>query len=342
VNLSKYRKQREKLEVGIRGVRLGLQADSLLYGGFGKIEENSRLKIGPEERNIRFEYSAAPITDPESIEYSYRLNGFQNKWSEWTKRTEKEFTNLPAGNYLFEVKARNNLGNESTAVSFPFVLASPWYQTKAAWLFYFLVIAGILFWRYRFLQNKFRQQQQQFDDEQRKLQYILELEKNRAENELISVKSQTLETEIQFKNSELASAAMHLVKKGELISKLKSDLNQLIRRVDVPTAQTEVKKMIKQLEEDDQIDQEWDQFAKHFDKVHSDFVLLLKEKHPDISPNEVKLCSFLRMNLSSKEIAQLLNITVRGVEISRYRLRKKLNLQGGENLFDYLIQLQKG
>ncbi len=341
VNLSKYRKQREKLEVGIRGVRLGLQADSLLFGGFGKLDENSPLKIGPEERNIRFEYSAAPITDPESLEYSYRLNGFQDRWSEWTKRTEKEFTNLPAGNYLFEVKARNNLGNESNPVSFPFVLASPWYQTKIAWLFYFLVIAGILFWRYRFLQNKFHRQQQQFDEEQRKLQYILELEKSRAETELISVKSQTLETEIQFKNSELASAAMHLVKKGELISKLKSDLNQLIRRVDVPTAQTEVKKMIKQLEEDDQIDQEWDQFAKHFDKVHSDFVLLLKEKHPDISPNEVKLCSFLRMNLSSKEIAQLLNITVRGVEISRYRLRKKLNLQGGENLFDYLIQLQK-
>ena len=341
VNLSKYRKQREKLEVGIRGVRLGLQADSLLYGGFGKVDENSPLKIGPDERNIRFEYSAAPITDPESLEYSYRLNGFQDKWSEWAKRTEKEFTNLPAGNYLFEVKARNNFGNESTTVSFPFVLASPWYQTKAAWLFYFLIIAAILFWRYRFLQNKFKRQQQQFDEEQRKLQYILELEKSRAESELISVKSQTLETEIQFKNSELAATAMHLVKKGELISKLKSDLNQLIRRVDVPTAQTEVKKMIKQLEEDDQIDQEWDQFAKHFDKVHSDFVLLLKEKHPEISPNEVKLCSFLRMNLSSKEIAQLLNITVRGVEISRYRLRKKLNLQGGENLFDYLIQLQK-
>jgi DNA-binding CsgD family transcriptional regulator len=174
------------------------------------------------------------------------------------------------------------------------------------------------------------------------LQYILELEKTRAESELISVKSQNLETEIQFKNSELASTAMHLVKKGELITRLKTELNQLIRRVDVPAAQTEVKKMIKQLEEDDQIDQEWDQFAKHFDKVHSDFVMQLKTKHPDISPNEVKLCSYLRMNLSSKEIAQLLNISVRGVEISRYRLRKKLNLQGGENLFDYLIQLQKG
>jgi ligand-binding sensor domain-containing protein/DNA-binding CsgD family transcriptional regulator len=342
VNLSKYRKQQENLEVSIRGVRLGLHSDSLLFGGFGLLDENSKVTIGPNERNIRFEYSTAPITDPESLEYSYRLAGFEDQWSEWTKRTEKEFTNLPPGNYQFEVKARNNLGSESKPVSFPFLLSSPWYQTPIAWIFYLLLAGGLFFWRYRFLQNKFRRQQLLFEEEQKKLQYILELEKTRAESELISVKSQNLETEIQFKNSELASTAMHLVKKGELITRLKTELNQLIRRVDVPAAQTEVKKMIKQLEEDDQIDQEWDQFAKHFDKVHSDFVMQLKTKHPDISPNEVKLCSYLRMNLSSKEIAQLLNISVRGVEISRYRLRKKLNLQGGENLFDYLIQLQKG
>jgi DNA-binding CsgD family transcriptional regulator len=78
-------------------------------------------------------------------------------------------------------------------------------------------------------------------------------------------------------------------------------------------------------------------FAQHFDKVHSGFVSDLKIKHADLSANELKLCTFLRMNLSSKEIALLLNITVRGVEISRYRLRKKLKLTKEVNLFDYLL-----
>ena len=157
----------------------------------------------------------------------------------------------------------------------------------------------------------------------------------------MTLRNVNLESEIQYKNSELASSAMHLVKKGELISKIKTELNQLAKRVENTQAQTELKKMIKALSEDEQIDQEWDHFAKHFDKVHSDFVIVLKNKHPEISPSELKLCAYLRMNLSSKEIAQLLNISVRGVEISRYRLRKKLNLATGENLFDYLIQLQK-
>lgn len=341
VNLSKYRQQAEKLEVHVRGVRLGLQGDSLLFGGFGELIDDRSFIIGPNEKNIRFEFSSPPNTDPESLEYSYRLEGFENKWSEWTKRTEKEFTNLPPGKYRFEVKVRNNLGVESATASFVFELMPPWYRTNLAMILYMALAVGLIVWRYRYQQNKFKRQQEIFEEEQKRMQYILELEKSRAEGELMAIRSENLESEIQFKNSELAASAMHLVKKGELITRLKTELSQLMRRVDVPAAQTELKKMIKQLEEDDQIDQEWDQFAKHFDKVHSDFVVQLKTKHPDLSPSEVKLCSFLRMNLSSKEIAQLLNISVRGVEISRYRLRKKLNLEGGKNLFDYLIQLQK-
>ena len=97
--------------------------------------------------------------------------------------------------------------------------------------------------------------------------------------------------------------------------------------------------MIKSLGEDEHIDTEWENFTKHFDKVHSDFVKRLKEVHPNLTGNELKLCTYLRMNLSTKEIAQLMNISVRGVEISRYRLRKKLGIASEVNLFDYLLTL---
>ena len=95
--------------------------------------------------------------------------------------------------------------------------------------------------------------------------------------------------------------------------------------------------MIKVLSEDEKMDKDWGNFAQHFDKVHSDFVRILKEKHPTTTPNEIKLSAYLRMNLSTKEIAQLMNISVRGIEISRYRLRKKLNLATEVSLFEYLI-----
>ena len=147
--------------------------------------------------------------------------------------------------------------------------------------------------------------------------------------------------EIDFKNSELATSAMHLVQKGEILAKIKTELGQMIKAVDNEKAVIELKKMIKVLGEDEKMDKDWEHFAQHFDKVHSDFVVVLKEKHNNITPNELKLCTYLRMNLSTKEIAQLLNISVRGIEISRYRLRKKLGIATEISLFDYLINLSK-
>jgi DNA-binding CsgD family transcriptional regulator len=134
---------------------------------------------------------------------------------------------------------------------------------------------------------------------------------------------------------------MHLVKKGELLSKIKADLSKIIKEIENPHAIGELKKMIKSLGEDDNMDKEWESFSKHFDKVQSDFLIELKEKHATITGNELKLSAYLRMNLSTKEIAQLMNISVRGVEISRYRLRKKLGIPTEISLFDYLAAIQR-
>jgi DNA-binding CsgD family transcriptional regulator len=157
---------------------------------------------------------------------------------------------------------------------------------------------------------------------------------------LVSLRNEKLESEIDFKNSELASSAMHLLKKGELLTKVKGALSQLIKEIDNTHAITELKKMVKTLSEDEHMDEEWENFSNHFDKVHSDFLSELKELHPSVSANELKLSAYLRMNLSTKEIAQLMNISVRGVEISRYRLRKKLALASEVSLFDYLINIK--
>jgi DNA-binding CsgD family transcriptional regulator len=235
---------------------------------------------------------------------------------------------------------RNNLGNESAITSYSLNIQPPWYQTILARVLYLLLAIGTILLIYKWQKKKFNQQEAKYEEEQKKLRYIHELEKDKAESELMNLKNEKLESEINFKNTELASSAMHLVKKGELLTKIKSDLSHVIKTVENKEAKDEVKKIIRSLNEDESIDSEWENFTKHFDKVHSDFLIALKEKHPSITPNELKLCAYLRMNLSTKEIAQLLNISVRGVEISRYRLRKKLTISSGTNLFDYLINIQ--
>jgi DNA-binding CsgD family transcriptional regulator len=169
------------------------------------------------------------------------------------------------------------------------------------------------------------------------LQYLHQLELEKSDKEIVKLRNEKLESEINHKNSQLASVAMHLVHKGELIEKIKDELKRMKKHQDANTTMEEFTKLIKILSEDDKMDKDWEHFAQHFDKVHSDFLVALKNNYPGLSANELKLCAYLRMSLSSKEIAQLMNISVRGVEISRYRLRKKLNLSKEENLFNYLM-----
>lgn len=85
------------------------------------------------------------------------------------------------------------------------------------------------------------------------------------------------------------------------------------------------------------LENDWEQFVYHFDQVHSGFFQRLRQQYPELTPRDHRLCAYLRMNLSTKDIAPLLNISVRGVEISRYRLRKKLGLTGDDNLGEFMM-----
>lgn len=88
---------------------------------------------------------------------------------------------------------------------------------------------------------------------------------------------------------------------------------------------------------EDKMKKNWEQFAVHFDKVHSDFLITLKDRYPNLTPSELKLCAYLRLNLCSKEIAQIMNISIKSVELARYRLRKKLQIQPDVNLYNFLL-----
>ena len=338
INYEKYKKLAPDLNVQIRSVHIIDIVDSTLFGGYFNKEKNNP-HISHRFKTMHFEYASITYGYLNNLEYSHRLKGFEANWSVWTKRTEKEYTNLPPGFYTFEVKVRNNLGNESTISGYQFAIDAPWYGNIFTYIVYIILLSLGAYRLHIYQRKKFKAQQIKYEEEQRRLSYIHELEINKSETDIITLQNEKLEVEIEFKNSELASSAMHIVKKGELLTKIKSELGGIIKKIDNEYTITELKKMVKALNEDENLDQEWEYFTKHFDKVHSGFIVKLKEKHAKISNNELKLCAYLRMNLSTKEIAQLMNISVRGVEISRYRLRKKLNLATDTNLFDYLINI---
>jgi DNA-binding CsgD family transcriptional regulator len=138
---------------------------------------------------------------------------------------------------------------------------------------------------------------------------------------------------------ELANATMHLIQKNKFMTKLKGDLMRMWGEAQVDSVKSDIKQIVRKIDKDFKNEQHWKVFDKYFDEVHQDFIQRIKEKHTILTPNDLRLCAYLRMNLSTKEIAPLMNISVRGLEISRYRLRKKLELEREVNLIDYIMEI---
>ncbi|RYY30335.1 MAG: transcriptional regulator [Chitinophagaceae bacterium] len=348
INYEKYKQSNRPLNVYIRKIMSAGKEDTLLFGGYAADFSAAVLQtsdnipsVAYDNSSLHIEYAAPLFEQTANLEYSYVLEGFDNGWSAWSKKTEKDYTSLPPGRYDFKVKVRNNLMGESQPAVYSFVVVPPWYQTTSARILYALMgvmLVAVLYQKHR---KKLRQEREKHIQEQKQLAYLHQLEMEKSEKELMRLKNEKLESEIEYKNSELATTAMHLVQKGELLIKVKDELQHINKSGMDKSDSPEVKKLLKILNEEEKLNEEWEQFSVHFDKVHSDLLVTLKEKYPALRGHELKLCAYLRMNLSSKEIAQLMSISVRGVEISRYRLRKKLQIPTETNLFQFLFDLQR-
>jgi ligand-binding sensor domain-containing protein/DNA-binding CsgD family transcriptional regulator len=346
LNYAKYKKNNYNLQVRIREVRVVGKGDSLLYGGyFGNVNENQVQQqgqapnLGGQWDAIHFEYSTALFGLQNNLEYSYRLKGLDENWSKWNSKTEKEYTNLPAGSYTFEVKVRNNLGEESEVDYYRFSVLPAWYVSKWAFIGYLLLLCIGVFILIRWQKKKFIVQQERHEEEQKKLNYLKQLEIDKAKNRITEIKNEKLQLEVENKNTELLNFTMHLVQKGELLSDLKTHMSKMTKVLENSSGLDELKKMIKVINDADKMDKDWENFIYHFDKAHNSFTINLKQKFPKLTANELKLCTFLRLNLSTKEIAQLMNISLRGVELGRYRLRKKLELPTETSLFDFFNEI---
>ncbi len=345
LNYRQYIQSANKQNVLLSSVKAIAEKDSLIYGGF--FMKNNHVSteqdigqittLANHWNSFHFEYSSTLYAEKSNEEFSYKLIGFDHAWSKWSVKTEKDYTNLPYGWYTFSVKARNNLGHASTPVNYTFIVQPAWYQTVWAYLLYLLVAGLVISYASKIQQRRLELQQKMHEEEQRRLSYLHSLELDRNEKEIISLKNENLESELNYKNKELATMTMHLVDRGRLLLNIKEELNNGIKKLNTPDLTYQFRSVFKLLSDTEKNDDDWKNFSIYFDEVHNNFLSTMKAKFPCLSPTDLKLCAYLRLNLTSKEIAQLLNISLKGVEISRYRVRKKLQLSTDINLYDFLI-----
>lgn len=320
--------------------------DSTFYYG------NIRMKAGrgtegyqfPFKNNsFRFTYSSPVYDNPGNIEYSYKLAGHNENWSGWSTSFFHEFSHLPEGKFVFTVKARNQLGIESISDALEFVVLSPWYKSIVAYIAYaFVFISSLLLLilivnkRIEISNRKERLKQlREYQDKER--EYIRQA--LLSEKELISIKNEKLRIEMIQQDKELANQAMNLVRKNEFLMKIKEEMLNLKKSSHEEPVSEKIISIISKINREVGHNKQREVFDRAFDEVHEEFMNRLKTKFPSLTPTELRLCAFLKMNISTKEIAPLMNISVRGVEICRYRVRKKLGIDRTTNLTTLLIDL---
>lgn len=305
---------------------------SVRYGDYRNVTSRAPTLLPGEfdfvNNNLVFHYAVPEYDKYTEVRYQHRLEGLYNDWSPWSQNPETRFMNLPYGNYTFHVRAMvGNSLTENTA-SYSFTVARPWTLSNVALLAYALGLVLLFFLIHRIYKRYYRKKQESLIARNQK-----ELERrNLQEKERIAhILNEKLKDEIENKNRELAISTMSILKKNKFLSSLKTQLNS------IPEKDRGIRSVLREIDRNINSEDDWKFFEDAFNNADKDFLRRIKARHDSLTNHDLRLCAYLRLNLSSKEIAPLLNISVKSVEMKRYRLRKKFDLPHPENLTDYIL-----
>lgn len=291
---------------------------------------------------IQFDIDYFSFTGNRNREYRYFLEGFEDDYGAWSNTSLKEYTNLKPGTYTFYVQTRNQFGQTISGAPLEIEVQPPFYYSTTMKIVYFLLGAFVLIllfrWQHKHLQKKSKTIEINSKIALAQKEKEIQEKEDQKEQALQKLKEEKLEDELHLLQNQLATSTMNLVAKNEFIYSIKEKLQELNKKEKDNEAKRTLLGIVKEIDITLKLQEDWEKFEHHFDQVHGDFLSRLQKAYPNLSPNEMKLCSFLRLNLNTKDIANLMNISTRGVEVARYRLRKKLNLDTGENLSKFILE----
>ena len=325
----------DSIRVAIRKVYLTDKRDSII-SDYQPIQ-STIPKLKHQYNSICFEFVASDFIENEAVLYSFKLENYDANWSIFSNKNSKEYTKLPKGTYTFKVRAQTGGGEIFREASFTFTILPAWYETAIAFVIYFILFALLVALFIYYLTKRSKKTIQKIE-EQKDLE-IQEIEQEK-EKEIEKLKQQQLEHNLRHKSRELAHSTMNLIRKNEMLLEVSQDLNKTI---DTLKAQKEPKDILQQLlkirdnvKQNIEQDNNWKKFEENFDLVYENYLKRLKENYPSLTTGDRKLCAYLKMGLHSKDIAPLMNMSFRSVEMGRYHLRKKLNLSHDDNLTKFL------
>ncbi|MCB0689046.1 MAG: hypothetical protein KDC53_21055 [Saprospiraceae bacterium] len=301
------------------------------WDNLGNLEYDLTRSIGDWQSSItlpsrinRIEFGFASYDYSHQRPFRYQLEGFDLTWSPWSSQVRKEYTNLAPGSYQFNLQYEGVDKSDQLKIE----QLPSWHQTTLARILFAAVVAAFV-WVLVLYYDK------QSKVNIRRLLIAKEREINRQRLEL---QNELLEREVKHKSQELANSTMNIIQKNKVLSTIKDQISEIRRQLGHQFPDKQYHQLIRMVQQHLSNQDDWKVFEMNFNDVHDNFFKMLKQDYPDLTAGDLKLAAYLKMNLSTKEIAPLLNISIRGVENKRYRLRQKMGLQTDENILDILLQ----
>ena len=294
----------------------------------------SGVKVEHEFNTVSFTL-CYPVYNDYTYKVRYRLEGYSDQWIPDGRNLQKKYARLPYGSYVFRAEIYDT-GRVLASVEFPFEILSPWYLSYWAVGSYILIglclLALLQYIVYRFVKKK-----KDRVIEQQRVVHQAELE--RQEKKIIELEKEQLEADLRFKSKELSSVVMMNIAHQEFLNSLKEEIQK--QKLSGQHSRKNLDKLLVLVNNNIVSDEEnWIMFQANFDRIHENFFRNLKLQYTDLTSGDLRFCALLRLNMPTKEIAKLLNISTRGVDAARYRLRKKFNLLPEESLTDFLINFK--
>lgn len=325
LDLKKFQNRKHNPTIAISKVTAGSMN---FFNSDLPLQENPQIEN--KNNSVNIDFGITQYDKYLAPEYQYFLKGFMDNWSTWQTKSTITFNNLPFGNYEFQVRGRVGEYNYSEVISYNFQIKRPFILSNIMLAVYGLLLILLIFIIHTTYKAYYKKQRQKIEI---KNQRELALKQSENKQTLMKLKNEQLQQDIDNKNRELAISTMSLIKKNEFLNSIKSELKQLAKE------KNEAKKVITIIDKNLNSSDDWQFFEEAFNNADKDFFKKIKSKHQSLTPDDLRLCAYLRLNLSSKEIAPLFNISPKSVEVKRYRLRKKMDLPNEINLTNYILDI---
>ncbi|WP_168731236.1 helix-turn-helix and ligand-binding sensor domain-containing protein [Robertkochia marina] len=290
--------------------------------------------------SLAFHVANPKLGTRSKVYFSHFLEGSDEDWSAWSNDPEITFTGLDSGDYTLKVKSRNAEGDLGESVSYAFVLSPAWYETAFWQGVLILLFTGLVLGLRTLVIKRIRKEQLIAEKKVKHTRKMMQLE---MEKYKLTAKQREMEREKIFleqnvidKSKELANYTLLLSKRKELFNEIYKDLQELRLKVQKPASKKAINSVFRKLESSRIGEKYLEIFDVNFERVHQDFFSRLKSINPNLSKKEEQLCALIKMDLTNKEIAPIMNLSLRGVESARYRLRKKLGITHEDGLRDFL------